>query len=187
MIKNYVDLKPYFNDRLVYPEKEFLTDSGYYTEEKFRFGEIEREGLSARLERTAGLLDNVICEKQAVAAGGVLCDSVILFGACCWGYYKEDFLLEFSDGTSATARACFYDRYWPITPLIVNSLELNAKELGEYNHIFVRYPKHDDKDNYCFLYYYKTDLAVKGRKLKQITFPDNMFMNIFAITVYGEE
>jgi len=57
---------------------------------------------------------------------------------------------------------------------------------GSHAHIFAEYPKHDGAPGADYLFYSKTELKQKGRRLKQIILPDNIFMNIYAITLYEE-
>jgi len=186
MKHTYIDLKLFFNKRHVYPAvKEFDIMNPYYVEENFQFGEVESNGVFAYLDRNAEKMDSMNCLNQVVEAGDVMCDGIVIVGTCCWGYFKEEFKLKFSDGSTDAAKAIFFDWYYSIEQGIKDSLELDAKELSEYNHVFRRQVKRDDEKDCCFIYYYKTDFKIKGRKLRQIIFPDNMFMNIFAITVYG--
>lgn len=188
MKRTYIDLKSFFNKRHVYPAStEFDILNPYYVEEQFRFGEIESNGVFAYIDRNAEKLDSMNCLKQTVEINDLPCDSIVFIGTCCWGYYKEEFKLKFSDGSTGCAKAVFFDWYWSVEDTIKVAIGLDAEELSEYNHVFRKQIKRDDKKDYCFIYYYKTDFKIKGRKLRQIIFPDNMFMNIFAITVYGEE
>ena len=187
MKRHYINLKPFFNKRHVYPASTILDPRHpYYVEECFKFGEVEGDGVFAYLTRNQDMMDNMNCADQVIEIDDLFCDRIVILGTCCWGIYKEQFELRFSDGTIEYADAKFYDWYWPAEPAIKASFDLEAKEFSDYNHIFAKFVKRDNEKEYCFMYYYKTDLKIKGRKLKQIVFPDNMFMNIFAITLEVE-
>ena len=190
MKRFYADLKPVFNRRYVFPAgTETDKMRPYFVEENFRFGVIEKDGAAVLIERNEAKMDNAVCDGQTVGTPDVPCGRAVIAGISSWGFYKENFTLKFSDGSVDYARAKFYDWCWPAKFIIESSLGLETEECTDYNHILASYPKpYDEKSGPdYYIYYYVTELGIKGRKLRQIIFPDNMFMNIFAITLEADE
>jgi len=188
MKRYYVDLKPVFNQRYVFPYNDKLPS---FLEENFKFGEVGKDGLIVFIDRNADKQDNAFCDGQTIDVPDVPCDRVAIAGTCGWGIYKEDFRLEFADGTVDYAMAKFYDQNWAAKPAIEASMDWDAAEYTDYNHILASYEKsdieqHEPRYKECYIYYYITDIKTKGRRLRRIIFPDNMFMNIFAITLEAE-
>jgi hypothetical protein len=180
---HYLNIKPYFNRRAVMGKDEDGDgESPRFSAEHFVFGEQERGGVSARFERAGNGFDGIVCKGQVIEADSVPCDTAIIVGTCCWGYYAETLRLVFSDGSEDAADARYYDWCWPI-PDCVPGQEPEAAWNNSHGHVFAEYPKYGGGQGVDYIFYSKTELKTKGRKLARIVLPDNIFMTVFAITL----
>lgn len=198
MKRYFVDLKPCFNSRMVYPKNYKVTDGKYiginnhfFTEENFKFGEISKAGVFACFERNKKLLDNIEPESQIIEIPEIPCDRISVFGYGSWGFYKEKIKLLFSDGSIDYAKVSLYYVLGNIQYTIGVSYFGERKMYSEYENVFGQYKgvshadgKVQEKD--FSIYYCITELEIKGRKLRQIVLPDNICVNIMAITLESD-
>jgi hypothetical protein len=182
---HYLGLKAYF-DRCAVMDKDEEGDGEFprFSSEYFVFGVRERGDVSARFERSDSGFDSVVCKGQAIEIDSVPCDAVLVVGACSWGYYAEKLQLMFSDGSEDTADARYYDWCYPI-PECDRSWETEAAWHNSHGHVFAEYPKYDGGQGADYIFYSRTALETKGRKLTRLVLPDNIFMTVFAITLYA--
>ena len=185
MKKIYLDLTKIFNYRMVYPESAKIPDrdgpaSNYIKEKTFSFDKIcEGGGASCIFRRNKQGYDNVICNSQTVDVEDIAIQKITIVGLCSWGNFKEKFLLKFSDESTGIAIANFMDMCWPLENAVRSSIGIDKQIYSEANHVFCEL---DCKYQKGYLSYYTTTLQ-GNKKLRQIIFPDNCLMNIFAITL----
>lgn len=183
----FVNLKPYFNFRAVYSND--TTNDGEvprFSQKYFKFGMIAGDGVAARFGHNSEYKDSIVCARQSIMIESIPCDDVVVLGTCCWGAYAEKFQLVFSDGTEDVAEARYLDWCWPLPSYELEFTQQRAWLLS-YGRVFTKYPKFNGAPGEDYIFYTKTELSIKRRNLKQIILP-NIFMNIFAITLYaGEE
>jgi hypothetical protein len=191
MSKHHVDLKHYFNYRLVYPQntevQETDTDNykgitnNFFFEEDFDFKKLITTGNEEFIfERNKDLNDCIECRQTVVEVPDIDCKRISLAGISTWGMYKEKFKLIFDDGSSDNAIGYFADVAWPVHKYQQWFLGIEKEAMLDGSKILCGPKK--AREHEFYIYHYSTEFE-KTRKLKKIIFPDNIFMYIFAITL----
>lgn len=183
----YFDLKQHFDMRMVYPkdtklnEKSFIgTHNHFFNEEDYPFGIFNKEDISVKFERNKEFFDCIECKGQAIEVENINCNKITFAGFCAWGYFKENFLLEFMNGLTEEIIVHFFDWAWSPINSIKWSMEMESENLKNCSKtLFQR----DRREGEAFMYYSISEINNKGNKLKRIIFPDNICMYISAITI----
>ena len=186
----FVNLKPYFNYRLVYPKNTVLSETDYiavhnyfYYQEDFVWGKVSNHEAAIKLDRTDdchenGFCDCIECEGQVIEVHDIECDKIIIAGVCAWGYYNENFKVEFTDGTCKSVPVFLKDWACPPEAIAKSSMERDGAEYMR-GRTLVEFKR---KDGPCYVHYVKSDLD-SVKKVRRIIFPDNICMYIFGITL----
>ena len=180
----FVDLKPYFNYRVVYPKDTPLNETEYigihnyfYFQEGADWGEVGNHEAAIRLDRTEDY-DCIECEGQIVDIPDVKCDKIIIAGVCAWGYYHEKFKMEYDDGTHETVPVFFKD--WACPPELVIKANME-KEADRYmkGGTLAEFKR---RDGPAYIHYVTAGLD-PAKKVRRIIFPDNICMYVFGVTL----
>ena len=127
--------------------------------------------------------DHVECDSQVLEVGGIPIRSIAIAGGCRWGYYKEDFGLEFTDGRRENFTVCLSDQGFSLNRILEG---LSGTDRMIYAGKCRAFDVFDAGEEKRYLFYCKKDLDQPGT-LERICFPDNCFMKIFAITLESDE
>ena len=186
MSKEFLDLTPIFNYRLVYPKntklskkKEIGISNIFLTEESFKFNTvINHDMVSCLFKRNKRGFDNVRCDSQKLITNKILVKKITIIGFCCWGYYKEKLILQCED-EDVEVYAYFSDTSWLLSTLFEYSFNIEKNIYDAACHILCEVEWSDHKG---FMYYYTTEFD-QAKIVNKIIFPDNYLMHIFAITI----
>jgi hypothetical protein len=186
----FIDLKPHFNFRYVYPDDTAIPRDGFIgihnlivRESNYKFGIIANGGVSALFERNPDGAHLITCEGQTIKAD-FTCDKAHIFGFAAWGMYKENFRFVFG----GSAKEC---------PIGFSDLSKHVKDEP-----FIQFAA-DMDENDCFADKFITHNAYHGfiskdmsvntyvgtvafgepKPMKEIILPDNFFVYIAAITL----
>jgi hypothetical protein len=186
----FVDLKPHFNFRYVYPDDtaivpgEFIGINNLIIREKdYGFGVNTSGGASALFDRNPDGGHLVSCGKQAVKAGFV-CDKARIFGFAAWGVYKEVFRFVF-DGGETDCRIGFSDLSKHVGDETFTLFDADEADSRRFAGKFITHNAYHgfiDKD-ITVNTYMETVSFGKRKLLKEILLPDNFFVYIAAITL----
>ena len=179
-----IDLKPFMNHKVIYeklPEggAEFGLDNICILKEDVKFRREERiNGIDFRFE--TGETDNIMCEKQSLKVGKTI-KKLHLVGFAYWGNIHDFFRIIYADGEEEMLRVGMAD--WShsadaeiYTRAFFKEDEISTAKIvlssGQISHL---------------VYFHLFSGEVKSDKLiREIIFPDNMFLHIFAITLERE-
>lgn len=128
--------------------------------------------------RNEGGKDHVECDSQILEVGGIPARSVSIAGGCRWGCYKEDFRLEFADGSAEIFTVCLSDMGFSRNDVLENLTRPDKKAYAGCKDL----QAFDAGEEKRFMFCCKKTLEKPGI-LERICFPDNCFMKIFAITL----
>ena len=191
MKKYYLNISDAFDTRVVYDkasahEAELKHELGinnlYIDEKDFKFFQVVRKSnLSFVFRRNENLMDNASCRNQIVECPSVPCRKISILGTCNWGYFSEDFVLKFDDGSESKLYATFADWIFPFDKMADCYSEKGAEFYLEKHRVFDKYQSNGPE---VILSYTTADFG-KTRLLDKLVFPDNMFMNVFAVTLEG--
>ena len=191
MGKLYLDLTKIYNHKMVLPEGSTADDENnlgisdhFIKENSFKFNEIVKNGdCECIFRRNEKGQDNVICNSQVLKIKRQKIRKITVFGFSCWGYFKEYLILKCANGTKFNAKAHFAD--FAYSGLNVAKVSL-GKDRENYVDMSKEFCSLDLNTGTGYMYYYETEYD-KLIEVDEIIFPDNCFMNIFAITLDTEE
>ena len=191
MSKIYLDLTEHYNHTMVLEDNIQLDDENnvgivehYIKKDTFRLNEIIQNGdLECIFRKNEKGQDNVICNSQVLKIKRQKIRKITIFGFSCWGYFKEYLTLKCTNGTKFNAKAHFAD--FAYSGLNVAKVSLK-KDRENYVDMSKEFCSLDLNTGTGYMYYYETEYD-KLIEVDEIIFPDNCFMNIFAITLEIEE
>lgn len=183
----FLDFTNLYNSRMVYTSEaeaiqntEIGEANNYILNDSFVFNKIyKKDKVSGIFYQNAKGLDNVACESQILLLSNVLVRKIIFIGFCEWGYFKEKFKLECSDGTGEYAKVYFSDAVWPLEKAGECCF---AAENALYMDGCRYFHEVKMKSGKGYMYYYLTEFQ-ETKKVNKIIFPENCLMHIFAITI----
>lgn len=187
--EEYLDLTKYYNDRMVYSEAEakknktIIEESRYrfFNEEKFLYGPRKLFGETVFwLRRGVEKKDCIICQGQKISVEEKPCSEILFAGFCIWGYFKEEFLLQFSDGSESKAVVGFSDIAYTMEQISAGNMETETKDYMSFTKILSQESSLTDQMHYL---YYQEKVFAETRRLKRIIFPENSLMYIVGITI----
>ena len=183
-MRYYVDLKPYFNLRMAYPQDTALNEVDYigthnyfFIQEGMEWGIISNHEAAIKLERTDNF-DCIECNNQIIEVPGITGDKIVIAGCCIWEFYNEKFKIEYDDGSTEYVPVCFGDWARSIEDFTKYTLELETSQYEKCK-ILKECPR---RDGTAYIYYVAASLN-HAQKVKRIIFPDNICMFIFGITL----
>ncbi len=183
-MKEYVKLRPYYNTRVLCPRgrmKEIPEEERFFDEESFRLGTPEWSGRESFVFEKDGMgRDGIVCEGQTIKTGGRNCLRIAIAGFCIFGYFKEDFILKFSDGSGEKFRVCFSDVRYPMDVIIKPTMDMETKDRLTSTNIFGEKTAEGSKR---YIYYSEKEIENKERILEEIVFPDNILMYVLGVTI----
>lgn len=182
----FLDLKSLYNHRIVYPKTlqidehiEISETNDYIYVELLPFDKVITNGRVQGVFRYNDLgRDNIICESQVLPINNISVKKITFIGFCCWGYFKENFILECADGTKEKAKAYFSDVSSPLSSALESNYKTENRLFLDGSKIFCELKF---KSNKRYMYYYTTEFE-EAKTVAKIIFPDNYFMHVFAIT-----
>lgn len=187
MSKEFLDLRELCSRKLIYSEQEATPWSeelgleGYILRESdFPYNTVLCRGdVECMFRKDPAGNDCVICDSQVLDVGNAAMRSIVFVGICTWGFFTENFKLEFTDGTTEFARAYFSDVCYPLFRAAQDNIGRDEQRFLDGCKIFCTFEGERGKGYIC---YYRTEFPRK-KILKRIHFPDNCLMNILAITL----
>lgn len=182
MSKIFLDLTELFDRRI--PLKSPILEQGKNlrwgrTEGKNSFKPVKRGEAEFVFSGNKQKIDHLECDSQILEVGGRPTRSVLIAGGCRWGYFKEDFRLEFADGRAEIFTVCLSDMGFPLDEILKGLSGTDKMVYAGKCRAFDIFNSGGEKQ---FMFYCKKDLEKPG-VLDRICFPDNCFMKIFAITL----
>ena len=178
-----LDIKPYLNHRLIYntPQQiekgrtDFGLDNDYVLklnlnmQESAIFNEVE-------FKFVFGKFDNITCEGQRLEIGECI-NKLHFIGFAYWGDTNEYFKVVYEDETEEMVEVPFND--WSHA---VFKVPWGNGMCGE-NTETVKITMSSGASTHLVHFHHIVCDINKGKKVKEIIFPDNMFIHIFAITL----
>lgn len=187
---NTLDLKNLYNHRMFYPRSTVVNtdiigiDNFYINQEDITFDKILiRDNKKIVFNRNNDLNDNIIpLGQEIILDKAVEFKKITIFGFSSFGMYTE--LIKLIDENNKIYHAGFHfnDLCWAVNEF--PTFDEDEADIKDGAKVFMEFSVNNRGDGVrpAYLYYYATDFADKI-KLKHIIFPDNCFMNIFAITL----
>ncbi len=186
MSKIFLDLRSIYNHRAVCPDyegRETLKKLGmdnYLKPNTLHFDRrIKKSGIECIFRKAQNGLDNVECNAQLLDIEPFPVKKITISGFCIWGTFQEDFILKGCDGSTRKAVACFSDVIWPLAFKEPYAIGEDKKMCLDRTQILCEV---EWDGNQGYIYYFTTEFPIP-KLIKQILFPDNCFMHIFAITI----
>lgn len=193
MVRKYLDLKPCFNDRMVYPDDVVLDENKFIGlhnfiiyESNFRFGEIENNGIFANFERNSCGNHLILCEGQRIRADHV-CNKIHFFGFNSWCMFMDKFIIRTNAG-DIPVNIGFSDVGWDVKSVNDTRLEADRRYYDGYGDVFMTCEGyHGVRDQQLSALTYCKSVELGGnRYVEEIVLPDNSLMYIAAITLEQE-
>ncbi len=191
MKKYYLNIADTFDTRIVYDseaaqeaaQRNALGVNNLYIDEKdFKFFQVVRkDNMAFVFRRNELLMDNAVCRNQTVDCCSIPCRKISIAGICNWGYYSEDFILKFTDGSESKLYATFADWIFPFDKQAEYESERGREFNLEKHRVLASFNTNGPE---VVLSYSTADFG-KTRLLDKLMFPDNIFMNVFAVTLEG--
>lgn len=124
--------------------------------------------------------DNVECDRQVLPVSAAA-DRLHVVGFAYWGETTEQFRIVYEDGSEETVAVSFMDwsrtkqnRYW--------NCEWKGGDIKEVYHCI------SSGALTHVIYWYRMSAALHGHSpVKEIVFPDNFFVHVFALTLENSE
>lgn len=178
-----LDVKPYCNHKFIYARapkiKEGETDVGldneYVLKSDLRIQPVDEfDGIVFKF--SFGRYDNITCERQHIPVGQRI-NKVHFLAFAYWGNTNEYFKIIYQDGTEEFVRIPFID--WSHT---ASKKTQDIAVFGD-NTTTVKVAMCQGEDPHLVYFHHISCELKQGKTIKEIVFPDNMFIHIFAITL----
>lgn len=186
----YLDLKPYFNLKMVYPDNttfvpgESIGIHNLIVEERnYLFGETKKDGRQALFEKNDKGDHLINCAAQKIRAERC-CDRVHVFGFNTWGIFQDRILIE-SDGGFHPYTIGFSDVKWNVKSENRKRLAADRRYYAEFGDVYKTYKGfHAECDDSATVFMYCKTIELESETyIKKIILPDNPLMYISAITL----
>lgn len=187
-MEQHIDLSLLHNTCFIEPAKGGKGEAGfgmaYFSEEELPFScPLQGEQCTYVLTRGPGGMDGVNCQGQRLPLSGVKAEKLCFLGFCNWGDYSARLRVDFAGGGSEYVLFGFSDMCWELPAgTAENMFELEGI-IFRPNCQTVKQKTKKGAAARHMVFECIAPLQSKGEDICAITFPDNFFMNVFALTL----